>query len=328
MHKLSFLIIFFLTSNIQAQQIKIVSSEAKSSFRGLSVVDNKTVWVSGSNGIVGKSIDSGITWKFMTVKGFEKTDFRDIEAFDEKTAIIMGIDCPARILKTTNGGETWTIMFEDTTKGMFLDAMEFQNENSGVVIGDPIAGKAFIAKLTDNAWKPNTLERRPNLDSGEAFFASSGTNIRTLDKHNMVAISGGVHSNLLIDNKKIKLPMLQGKESTGANSIAIKDPKIFMIVGGDFLNKDSITGNYCFTKDRGKTWIPTKHPPSGYRSCVEFLERSNWVTCGLNGVDVTEDDGMHFRNISEESFNACRKAKNGNAVYFAGGKGKIGKLIY
>ncbi|MEI8053335.1 MAG: oxidoreductase [Bacteroidota bacterium] len=328
MHKLSFLIIFFLTSNIQAQQIKIVSSEAKSSFRGLSVVDNKTVWVSGSNGIVGKSIDSGITWKFMTVKGFEKTDFRDIEAFDEKTAIIMGIDCPARILKTTNGGETWTIMFEDTTKGMFLDAMEFQNENSGVVIGDPIGGKAFIAKLSENVWKPNPIERRPNLDSGEAFFASSGTNIRILDKHDMVAISGGVLSNLLIDNKKIKLPLLQGKESTGANSIAVKDANTFMIVGGDFLSKDSITGNYCFTKDRGKTWIPTKHPPSGYRSCVEFLERSNWVTCGLNGVDVTEDDGMHFRKFSEESFNTCRKAKNGNAVYFAGGKGKIGKLIY
>ena len=316
---------FFITTT-QAQQVKIISAEAKSSFRGLSVVDDQTIWVSGSNGIVGKSTDSGNTWKYVTVKGYEKTDFRDIEAFDDNTAIIMGIDCPARILKTTNGGDSWTIMFEDTTKGMFLDAMEFQHEKSGVVIGDPISGKGFVAKLTDNVWKPNDMKRRPPLDSGEAFFASSGTNIRMLDKHDMVAISGGVHSILLIDNKKIKLPLLQGKESTGANSIAVKDANTFMIVGGDFMQKDSTTGNYCYTTDKGKTWIPSQQPPTGYRSCVEYLGKSNWITCGLNGVDVTNDDGLHFRKISEEGFHACRKAKNGNAVFFAGGKGRIGKL--
>ena len=317
---------FFITTT-QAQQVKIISAEAKSSFRGLSVVDDQTIWVSGSNGIVGKSTDSGNTWKYVTVKGYEKTDFRDIEAFDEKTAIIMGIDCPARILKTTDDGDTWSIMFEDTTKGMFLDAMEFQNEKSGVVIGDPISGKGFVAKLTDNIWKPNTNQRRPPLDSGEAFFASSGTNIRMFGKYDMVAISGGVHSNLLIDNKKMKLPLLQGKESTGANSIAVKDANTFMIVGGDFMQKDSTAGNYCFTKDKGKTWIPSQQPPTGYRSCIEYLGKSNWITCGLNGVDITEDDGLHFRKISEEGFHACRKAKNGTAVFFAGGKGRIGKLV-
>lgn len=294
MIRIYFLLSTFFITATQAQQVKIISAKTKSSFRGLSVVDDKTIWVSGSNGIVGKSIDSGNTWIYTTVKGYEKTDFRDIEAFDENTAIIMGIDCPARILKTTNGGDTWTIMFEDTTKGMFLDAMEFQSKQSGIVIGDPIEGKGFIAKLSDNIWKTNDMHRRPTLDSGEAFFASSGTNIRILDKHDMVAISGGVHSNLLIDNKKIKLPLLQGKESTGANSIAVKDINTFMIVGGDFMQKDSTIGNYCFTKDKGKTWIPSKQPPSGYRSCVEYLGNSNWINSGLRGVDIVEDDGLHF----------------------------------
>jgi photosystem II stability/assembly factor-like uncharacterized protein len=327
MIRIYFLFSVFFITTIQAQQVKIISAETKSSFRGLSVVDNKTIWVSGSNGVVGKSTDSGNTWKFITVKGHEKTDFRDIEAFDENTAIIMGIDCPARILKTTNGGDSWMVMFEDTTKGMFLDAMEFQNEKSGIVIGDPIEGKAFVSKLSDNIWKPNAIQRRPPLDSGEAFFASSGTNIRILGKHDMVAISGGIHSNLLIDNKKIKLPLLQGKESSGANSIAVKDANTFMIVGGDFMRKDSSAGNYCFTNDKGKTWIPSQQPPTGYRSCVEYLGKSNWITCGLNGVDITNDDGLHFRKIADEGFHVCRKAKNGNAVFFAGGKGRIGKLV-
>jgi len=327
MIRIYFLLSVFFITTIQAQQVKIISAEAKSSFRGLSVVDDKTIWVSGSNGVVGKSTDSGNTWKFTTVKGHEKTDFRDIEAFDENTAIIMGIDCPARILKTTDGGNTWMVMYEDTTKGMFLDAMEFQNDKSGIVIGDPISGTGFIAKLTDNVWKPNTMQRRPPLDSGEAFFASSGTNIRILDKHDYVAITGGIHSNLLIDDKKIKLPLLQGKESTGANSIAVKDTNTFMIVGGDFMQKDSTAGNYCYTNDKGKTWIFSQEPPTGYRSSVEYLGKSKWITCGLNGVDSTTDDGLHFRRISDEGFHVCRKAKNGTAVFFAGGKGRIGKLV-
>ncbi len=329
MIRIYFLFSVFFITTIQAQQVKIISAEVKSSFRGLSVVDNKTIWVSGSNGVVGRSVDGGNKWSFQTVSGYEKTDFRDIEAFNDSTAIIMGIDCPARILKTTNAGATWELMFEDTTKGMFLDAMEFWNEKSGVVLGDPIQGKAFTARLskTSSTWEPKSYNKRPPLDSGEAFFASSGTNIRTLNNHDMVAITGGVHSNLLINNQKIKLPILQGIESTGANSIAVKDSNTFMIVGGDFMKKDSIEGNYCFTKNKGKTWEFSKQPPSGYRSCVEYLGKSNWITCGLNGVDYTTDDGLHFSKISEEGFHVCRKAKNGKSVYFAGGKGRIGKLV-
>lgn len=310
------------------QSIKILHQGTKSSFRGLSVVDERVVWVSGSNGTVGRSINGGKNWQFMQVKGFEQTDFRDIEAFNDSTAIIMGIDCPARIFKTTDRGETWKLMFEDSTKGMFLDAMEFWNEKVGVVVGDPLSGKAFTAKLSKSAetWNPNTLKNRPPLDSGEAFFASSGTNIRLLNQYDMIAVTGGFHSNLLIKNNKIKLPLLQGKESTGANSIAVKESNTYMIVGGDFMKKDSIEGNYCFTKDNGKSWIFSQRPPHGYRSCVEYIEKSTWITCGLNGVDITTDDGDHFQKISDVGFHVCRKSKKGNKVYFAGGGGRIAFL--
>ena len=82
----------------------------------------------------------------MTVKGFEKTDFRDIEAFDEKTAVIMGISEPAHILKTFNGGESWKLVYADSTKGIFLDAMDFFFDGRGVVIGDPINGRMYMAQ--------------------------------------------------------------------------------------------------------------------------------------------------------------------------------------
>src|SRR5687767_6377154 len=177
-------------------QVEVINTEVKTSLRGLSVVNNNVVWVSGSNGMVGKSSNAGKNWKWMTVKGFEKNDFRDIEAFDANTAIIMSIADPAYILKTTDGGETWKIVYENKTKGMFMDAMEFWNENAGIVIGDPINGKIFIARTFDggDTWTEIPENFKPVADSGEAMFAASGTNVRVLDRDEAVFVTGGLRS--------------------------------------------------------------------------------------------------------------------------------------
>jgi hypothetical protein len=73
--------------------------------------------------------------------------------------------------------------------------------------------------------------------------------------------------------------------------------------------------------------LSSKTNPKGYRSCVEYLNKKNWITCGLNGVDYSKDDGLKFTKISETGFHVCRKAKKGNAVFLAGGGGRIGKMI-
>lgn len=317
---------FFLQSS--AQKIEILTDSIHASFRGLSVVDNKVVWVSGSNGTVGRSIDGGKSWKWMTVKGFEKSDFRDIEAFDKNTAVIMAVDEPAYILRTENGGETWKVVFENKTKGIFLDAMEFWNDQSGIVLGDPINQLFYIARTFDGGktWQNIPDHYRPVADSGEACFASSGTNITKLNKSEAIFVTGGLSSRIFIRDKKITLPILQGQESTGANSIAVKNKRLMIVVGGDFLRKDFTDKNCAISKDGGFHWISPEVPPTGYRSCVIFINKNSWVTCGLNGVDISNDNGANWKNISRESFHVCKKAKKGNAVYFAGNNGRVGKL--
>ena len=101
------LLLIMIISSTSAQQVELLTSGTRSSFRGLSAVDDNIVWVSGSNGTVGKSINGGKTWEWITVPGYEKREFRDIEAFDEKTAVVIAIAEPANILKTTDGGKTW-----------------------------------------------------------------------------------------------------------------------------------------------------------------------------------------------------------------------------
>lgn len=319
---------------VSAQKIELLHSGNNISLRGLSVVSDKIIWVSGHKGTVGRSIDGGTTWKWITVKGFEGRDFRDIEAFDAVTAVIMAVDTPATLLKTVDGGETWKITYNNSTPGMFLDAMEFWNIHSGIVIGDPIDGRFFIARSFDggSTWTDIPRERLPVADSGEACFAASGTNVRRLDLGEACIITGGTTSRLLWKGKPVQIPIIQGKASTGANSIAVRDDKkrkgssYFVVVGGDFM-EDTLSRHNCFiTKDAGKSWLAPTTPPRGYRSCVEFITKTKLITCGIKGVDMSEDGGMNWKAVSDTGFHVCRKAKDGKSVFLAGSDGRIGRL--
>lgn len=317
-------------------QIKIIQQGTKTSLRGLSVVSDRVVWVSGSNGTIGKSTDGGDTWKWLVVKGFEKRDFRDIEAFDATTAVIIAVDTPAYILRTVDGGASWKVVYENNAPGMFLDAMEFWNEQAGIVVGDPVNGKFFIARTFDGgaSWKEVPEQYKPVADSGEACFAASGTNIRILDRDEAVFVSGGLKSRAFIRNQPITLPIIQGKESTGANSIAVMDyaklkgGTTMIVVGGDFSADTSSQQNCFYSTDRGATWTAAKKPPRGYRSCVEYLSKKHVITCGTTGVDYSFDGGKTWKGISNEGFHVCRIAQKGATIFLAGANGKIGKVVY
>jgi len=330
---LFFLFIIVIVS-AQVPSVDVLTSGTNSSLRGLSVVTDHVIWVSGSKGTVGKSTNGGKTWKWLVVKGFEEKEFRDIEAFNATTAVIMAVEEPAYILKTTDGGDNWKVVYENKTKGMFLDAMEFWNEQAGIVIGDPIGGRFFITRTFDggSSWQDIPVDKRPMADSGEACFAASGTNIRALDNDEAVFISGGTRSNLFKRDQKIKLPLNQGKETTGANSVAVwdrfqkKGGKKLIVVGGDFSNPSSDSLNCSISNDGGNSWHSPATPPHGYRSCVEFLSKKDVITCGLSGVDYSDNGGNTWKWISKEGFHVCRIAKSGSSIYLAGNNGKIGKI--
>ncbi|MFZ9386642.1 MAG: YCF48-related protein [Chitinophagaceae bacterium] len=337
--RLPFLLLFcFLYSIVWAQvpKVELLHSGNGVSLRGLSVVNDNVVWVSGSKGTVGRTTNGGKTWQWRVVSGFEKRDFRDIEAFDASTAIIMSVDEPAYILKTTDGGESWKVVYENTTKGMFLDAMEFWNEQSGIVIGDPVDGRFFVTRTFDggNSWQDIPFDKRPLADSGEACFAASGTNVRVLDRDEAVFVSGGLRSRIFIRNSAVDLPLIQGKETTGANSVAIWDnfkQKVghkMIVVGGDFNADTSRVKNCFYSNDGGQTWNEPMVPPHGYRSCVEFYSKTEVFSCGLNGVDRSNDGGKTWVWISKEGFHVCRASKLGGAVYLAGGNGRIARIAW
>jgi photosystem II stability/assembly factor-like uncharacterized protein len=345
--KLFILILFVqlaVAQNSGNNSIKILSQKKGISIRGLSVPDENTIWASGSSGTIALSINGGENFEWMQVAGYEKRDFRAIHAWNNKEAIIAAVAAPAVILKTKDGGMTWNKVYENADTSMFLDAINFKDENNGSVVGDPINNIIFLLNTTDKGehWQqaaPNYF--KSVLKEGEAFFASSNSNLASKGNDQFL-ISGGMASRLWINGVARDLDILQGGKSTGANSIAISpNGNKLIIVGGDFAKfKDSeknITGFNLFltpnTEQKHKSiriqkWAQRKNlgNPNGYKSGVTFLTNQLLVTCGTSGVDISKNSGKNWELISSESFHVVKKQPNRTAIFLAGSGGRIGYM--
>ncbi len=339
--KIFFICAVFMCTGLSAQyQMKTLTSQKGVSIRAMSVPSEKVIWASASKGMVAKSTNEGASFEWMQVKGYEKRDFRAMHAWNDQEAIIVAVASPAIILKTMDGGATWDKVYENNDTSMFLDAIHFSDNNNGTVIGDPIDGHLFI--LTTNN-KGATWDKIPNdffkstLNNGEAFFASSNSNLIHLGKV-LVFVTGGLSSRIWINGMAEAMPMMQGTNSTGANSIAISpNGNRVVVVGGDFANdtiaNQNIVGYQLFqTPNSDLKYLSKKQiiwkkiklsNPNGYKSSVEFIDNNRLITCGTSGVDFSKDNGASWETISKASFHIAKKHPTKRGAYLAGSGGRI-----
>ncbi|HEY6082084.1 MAG TPA: YCF48-related protein, partial [Chitinophagaceae bacterium] len=324
----------FAQVSISPCHIQILPSHQSTSLRGMSVVNDQVIWVSGSNGTVGRSTNGGETWQWCVIKGFEKADFRSLVAFSDKKAVILNAGSPAHILITADGGATWKEVYTNTNKDIFFDGMAFWNDRRGIAVSDPLNGKFFFLQTKDGGrhWRPLPAKKMPAALPGEACFAASNTILVALQKKYAWLASGGAVSHVFFSKdhgRKWKIyhsPILQGKSSAGIFSMAFRDRKNGIIAGGDYL-ADSIRINNAFlTGDGGKSWQRPVVNPYGYRSCVAWCTDRLLIATGPSGTDISTDGGTTWKLLSKEGFNVVQKAKNANAVYLAGADGKLAKL--
>jgi photosystem II stability/assembly factor-like uncharacterized protein len=327
------LIVPFSVSS-QTYELSSLTKESNTSIRGISVVSDSVAWVSGSNGSVGKTIDGGKIWKWTKPKGYEKLDFRDIEAFDENRAVVVNAGSPAYILLTEDGGKSWTETYKNTDSAIFLDGMDFWDEKKGIIFGDPIQKHLQLLMTTDggHSWKDSGSALKFEMAVGEAGFAASGSTIKTLPGGKVWIATGGTKSNIYASDdygliwKKYDCPILQGQNSTGAFSMDFYDGNQGVVVGGDYQKDKENPNNILLTRDGGKSWNKPSRPVFGYRSGVIWYDAKNCFATGTSGTDVSKDGGQNWYHISDESFNAIKRAKKGSLVLLAGNKGMIYSL--
>ena len=228
-----------LTLSAHAQWT-LQQSNTTADLRGIDNVGHGIAWASGSNGTVLHTTDDGTTWlRCPTPPNAEALDFRGIQAFDAQTAIVMssGKGDLSRLYKTTDGCQTWKLIFTNPDPDGFWDALQAhiagsfdkqkcQSVNSaisGAIFGDPTVHRSnqwdttthpsfYLATFTINSsCVPDELTPSATVlfsGPGEAAFAASNSLlIYNLGDGMFSFITGGSRSEMIheehgLDQKK------------------------------------------------------------------------------------------------------------------------------
>lgn len=315
-----------------AQTFTSLVENISSSFRGMSTVGKKTVWVSGSNGTVGYTKDEGKSWQWVNPIGYEKYDFRDIYAFSDKEAVIINAGSPAVILRTTNAGKTWQKVYENNHPDIFLDDLDFVGKN-GYILGDPIEGKFQLLKTTNKGktWSDVSNDYFLIADDGEAAFAASGSSMKMF-KDRLYVGTGGKYSSFFNYNPKglkidkYDVPILSGEPSSGIFAIDFWSLNKGIAVGGNYQDDKNNQNNILLTNDAGQSWAKPNTPVFGYRSDVVYITETAVLATGTSGTDISYDGGYNWKNISTMSFNTIAKSADNKVIYLTGSKGNVYRL--
>lgn len=305
----------------------LVSGVAES-LRGLSVVDDRVAWASGTRGHVGRTLDGGTTWQFVRVPGHEERDFRDVEAFSAERALVVAVASPGVILETVDGGVTWSERFRDERAEVFLDGLDCAGARC-VAFGDPIAGRFQVVASDDAGRGWRTIEGPAALD-GEAAFAASGRSIRIGADGRVRIGTGGSAARVLLETadgwQAAATPLAAGKATRGIFAMAEVGAGHWVAVGGDFRAEGERAGSAAISDDGGRTWGPAEAPPGGYRSAVEAVGGNRLIATGPTGTDVSDDGGRTWRPLADDGFHVVARARSGALVLLSGADGRLARL--
>ncbi len=326
--------------------------------RGIHSVDGKLAWASGTEGTVLRTVDGGAHWQKCAVPDGEKDgatlDFRGVQAWDEKTAIVMasGPGEKSRLYKTTDACKSWSLLMRNESLDGFWDAVRMWTPTDGFLAGDPEtepdsdrpkAKWLYLSEFTswngplDDSAFQSSVEAHP----GESAFAASNSSIalapfRTKDGQSREVwfATGGISGSRVIhfqhfnggepervSTDVVEVGILPKTESGGIFSIYMREGGQGIVVGGDYTKPNQRDGTSAYSNDSGRTWNAATKPPHGYRSSVQWNEALKaWITVGTNGSDVSRDDGKTWEPFDDGNWNAL------SLPFVVGTKGRIGKL--
>ncbi|MFF0205603.1 WD40/YVTN/BNR-like repeat-containing protein [Streptomyces sp. NPDC005017] len=314
------------------------SGAATVRFRGLSAVSGRVAWVSGSAGTVLRTTDGGESWRNVSPPGAQELQFRDIEAFDARRAVVLAIGEgeSSRVYRTDDGGATWTESFRNTDARAFYDCLAFFDRRHGLAMSDPVDGRFRILSTGDGGrtWRVLPAEGMPAALEGEAGFAASGQClVASGPKDVWLATGGGARARVLHSADRgltwtaADTPVPAGDPARGVFALAFRDRVHGLAVGGDYRPDQASPQAGARTADGGRTWRPAAEPPPAYRSGVAWLpySRTAALAVGPTGTDLTTDAGRTWRTVDTGSYDTVDCAPD-RSCWASGEKGRVARL--
>ncbi len=278
----------------------------KASLRG-TAVKQSSLWVTGSDNSVFVSLDAGKTWQDKSVAEKLKRDFRDIELFDAKTAIVMGAGSGklSTLYKTTDGGNNWQVLYQNTDELGFFNSIAFWNEKQGLLLGDPIDGYYVIKKTTDGGktWRRITINNLPSILSKESAFAASGNSIIVGSNGKAWIATGGFSASVYISNDygetwlRDSVPLYKDTQTSGGYSVALNHLEQPFVVGGDYLKRQMEYPNIA--RRTNEEWEAIKTSGIGLRTAMS-CQSNICLATGKTATDISFDAGNTWQKLAAQ----------------------------
>jgi photosystem II stability/assembly factor-like uncharacterized protein len=314
---------------------QLTPTGSNASLRGLSAVSERIAWASGNQGTVLRTVNKGTTWESVGPPGTAALQFRDVEAFDADTAVILSIGSgpESRIYRTSDAGRTWSLVFLNDEPTAFYDCMAFFDKHRGLALSDPVNGR-FRILATGNggrSWRVVDASMPPALAS-EVAFAASGQCITTAGGRDAWFGTGGgaiarvFHSGDRGRTWTVANTPLRSGPSAGINALAFRDPRHGLAAGGDFFLPTASPDALALSDDGGRSWELVADAPDHYRSGAHWVTGREAIIVGPSGSDASFDQGRTWRRFDEGSFHTVDCAR-GHACWASGASGRIAYLV-
>lgn len=318
---------------------QLTPTGSTASLRGLSAVSEKVAWASGSGGTVLRTTNKGATWQSVGPPGTEALQFRDIEAFDRQNAVIlslgMGMPPPAdsfRIYRTSDGGQTWSLVFLNDEQDAFYDCMAFFDKHRGLALSDPIDGRFRILATSDGgrSWHIVDAEMPPALPA-EFAFAASGQCITTAGGRDAWFGTGGAAARVFHSGDRghtwtVSSTPVRSGENAGISALAFRDPRHGLAAGGDFALPAESPDALALSNNGGKDWQLVPDAPNQLRSGATWVTARDAIIVGPTGSDASFDRGRTWHPFDNGSFHTVDCA-GGHACWASGANGRVAYLV-
>ncbi|MGA2435593.1 MAG: hypothetical protein ABSG25_09940 [Bryobacteraceae bacterium] len=274
----------------------------------------------------------------------------------------------SRLYRTTNGCKSWKLILKNRDKDGSWVAVHFELRIFGWLLGDPVNGM-FTLFTSENGGRYWIRQRNKGLrvqpGTQRVFAASNSSLIRPVMPLAVVAFgSGGSGGSFVYFGSKTEIcvddcppeemdlegrkdkwdreavPLGHNTNASGVFSISGRHEdacapyrsreEVLVAVGGDYDNPNDSSNTAAFKLAYDQPWTASANPPHGYRSSVQWSSPlKTWIAVGLNGTDVSRDDGHNWRALKPSAGEPADADRNWNALslpFVVGPAGRIGRL--